>query len=50
MIKLINPFSTNGPLLYSLKHRFSDVFIGSRGRTLVENGLIGFDSRNLSHK
>ena len=39
----LNPFSTNLPLLYSLKtsknRRFSDVFRGYRSGTLVENGL-----------
>ena len=38
-----NPFSTNIPLLYPLKTsetlRFSDVFMGYKNRTLVENGL-----------
>ena len=38
-----NSFSTNIPLLYPLKTseilRFSDVFMGYKNRTLVENGL-----------
>ena len=37
-----NSYSTNFPLLYSLKNlknRFSDVFRGYRSRTLVRNGL-----------
>ena len=41
-VPLINPFSTNVPLLYPLKtsenRRFS-VFSGYRRETLVENGL-----------
>ena len=46
----VNPFSTNVPLLYSLKTsenlRFSDVFRGYRSGTLVENGLMkSFDSK-----
>ena len=39
---MVNPFSTNVPLLYPLKtenFRFSDVFRGYRSGTLVENGL-----------
>ena len=40
---LFSPFSTNFPLLYSLKTsenpRFSDVYRGCRRGTLVENGL-----------
>ena len=40
----LNPFSTNVPLLYSLKTsenlRFSDVFRGYRSGKLVENGSI----------
>ena len=39
----LKPFSSNVPLLYPLKIlenlRFSDVFIGYRGKTLVKNGL-----------
>ena len=35
----LSPFSTNVPLLYPLKRRFSDVFRGYRSGTLVENGL-----------
>ena len=39
----INPFSTNVPLLYSLKtsesRKFSDVFREHRNETLVEHGL-----------
>ena len=39
----LKPFSSNVPLLYPLKTsenlRFSDVFIGYRGETLVKNGL-----------
>ena len=42
--ELINSFSTNVPLLYSLKtsenRRFSDVFGGYRSETLVEIELI----------
>ena len=42
--KVFNPFSTNVPLLYSLKtsenRRLSDVFRGYRSGTLVENGLM----------
>ena len=38
-LQLVNPFSTNAPLLYL---RFSDVLRGYRSGTLVENGLIGF--------
>ena len=42
-MQLLNPFSTNVPLLYPLKtsenQRFSDVFRGYRSGTLVENGL-----------
>ena len=34
---LLNPFSTNVPLLYAL--RFSDVSRGYRSGTLIENGL-----------
>ena len=40
---LINPFSTNVPLLYPLKTenlQFSDVFKGYRSEKLVEIGLI----------
>ena len=44
--KVFNPFSTNVPLLYSLKTsengRLSDVFRGYRSGTLVENGLINY--------
>ena len=40
---LINPFSANVSLLYSMKasesRRFSDVFRGYRSGTLVENEL-----------
>ena len=40
---MVNPFSTNVPLLYPLKtsenFRFSDVFRGYRSGTLVENGF-----------
>ena len=40
---LLNPFSTNVPLIHPLKisenFRFSDVFRGYRNGTLVENGL-----------
>ena len=43
---LINPFSTNVPLLYPLQtsenRRSSDVFKGYSSGTLVENGLIYF--------
>ena len=43
--QLINPFSTNVLLLYSLKTQenqtFSDVFSEYRSATLVENGLNG---------
>ena len=42
-LKLINPFSTNAPLLYPLKtsenQGSSDVFRGYRSRILIENGL-----------
>ena len=41
---MVNPFSSNVPLLYPLKtsenFRFSDVFRGYRSGTLVENRLI----------
>ena len=41
---MVNPFSTNVPLLYPLKtsenFRFSDVFRGYRSGTLVEMGLL----------
>ena len=40
---IINPFSTNVPLLYPLEtsenQRFSDIFRGYRSGTLVENDL-----------
>ena len=40
---MINPFSTNAPLLHLLKTsknlRFSDVFRGYRSEALIENGL-----------
>ena len=43
MFVTFNPFSTNGPLLYPLKtsenRRFSNVYRGYRGGTLVENRL-----------
>ena len=46
----INPFSTNVPLLYSLKTSenrwFSDVFSGYRSGTLVENGLLCCETTN----
>ena len=35
---LMNLFSTNAPLLYSMKTRFSNVFRGYKIGTLVENG------------
>ena len=42
--KMVNPFSTNIPLLYPLKTlenwKISDVFWGHRKRTLFENGLM----------
>ena len=42
--EIINPFSTNVPLLHPLKTsvtlRFSDVFRGYRSRILVKNGLM----------
>ena len=42
--KCLNPFSTNVPPIYLLKTlenwRFSDVFMGYRNATLLENGLI----------
>ena len=42
--KMVNPFSTNIPLLYPLKTlenwRISDVFRGHRKRTSFENGLM----------
>ena len=44
LIWKLNQFSTNFPLLYSLKTSknpmFSDVFKGYRSGTLVENGLV----------
>ena len=49
-VKIVNPFSTNAPLLYSLKtsenFQFSDVFRGYRSGTLVENGLMGIFREN----
>ena len=43
---IINPFSTNIPLLYPLKtlenRRFSDVFRGYRCATLIENELMAW--------
>ena len=40
---IINPFSTNVPLLYPLKtsenRSFSDTFGGNRSKTSIENGL-----------
>ena len=49
-VKIVNPFSTNAPLLYSLKtsenFQFSDVFRGYRSGTLIENGLMGIFREN----
>ena len=49
-VKIVNPFSTNIPLLYPLKTsenvQFSDVLRGYRSGTLVENGLMGIFREN----
>ena len=37
---MINPFSTNVPLLYLLKKSENDVFSGHRSGALIGNGLI----------
>ena len=39
VLKHVNPFSTNGPLLYPLKTSENYLFRKYRSGTLVENGL-----------